>query len=499
MPEDIEPKDPCHDDGEHGPKHELLEMAKDANDSGRFLLSMFLYLAAFQKSSESTNGPSADSIDGLKHAWELACENKERSLAEYIFELLEPYLSSEEVPVYAERLQTLAFDRLEEMGISRSDIDDIANLISDELVSAESSSGLEGLFDGFLPIVSTTSVTASAEQPSDDEEAEDGEPAESPVLDPLDGSLRDALSFYPEGFSFDDLAGFDKQVAMLRDLGIGSDSDPVRSKLVEMLNYRHGVDASPAIDSMLLRAHAREDANRLMVATVGELGLPAVHMRMEPGFQGSPLLCISTHGVTNVTPMNVREAFSSGGVLVLENLDLWESPMVDMPEDGNPFLMMQLSRGAREAMGLVRAAVDDPNVMVMATSSLDGTIEEFFLELLEPLAFLDIELPDEEDRMHVWMDISKRHPSFRQLNKKELVRLSRNMPRFDIYMAAREALEEAYKTGLAMGRYVPISRENILDKLACYHSFDSEEYRELEEELVSDFKTELEDLDDLLG
>ena len=51
------------------------------------------------------------------------------------------------------------------------------------------------------------------------------------------------------------------------------------------------------------------------------------------------------------------------------------------------------------------------------------------------------------------------------------MQLSRGMPRYDIYMAAREALEEAYRQGLAEGRYVPVSVENLLDKLAAYQDW----------------------------
>ena len=67
------------------------------------------------------------------------------------------------------------------------------------------------------------------------------------------------------------------------------------------------------------------------------------------------------------------------------------------------------------------------------------------------------------------------------------MRLSANLPRYDIYMAAREAIEEAYKQGLVERRYIPVSRENLFDKLAAYQPLDSAEYAELERLVVSDF------------
>ena len=73
------------------------------------------------------------------------------------------------------------------------------------------------------------------------------------------------------------------------------------------------------------------------------------------------------------------------------------------------------------------------------------------------------------------------------------------MPRFDIYMAAREAIEEAYKESLFARRYVPVTRDNLFDKLAAYQPLDSAEYAELERLVVSDFSASLGDLNDLVG
>ena len=69
---------------------------------------------------------------------------------------------------------------------------------------------------------------------------------------------------------------------------------------------------------------------------------------------------------------------------------------------------------------------------------------------------------------------------------------------YDMYMAAREAIEEAYKEGLMSRRYVPVTRENLFEKLAAYQPLDSEEYLALEEAVVKDFRADLEHIDDLL-
>ena len=73
-------------------------------------------------------------LEGLKQAWQLACKLKERSIAEYAFERLEPYLSSDEAAACAEQLQSLALDKLEEYGLSREDLEDMTDMISQDFL-----------------------------------------------------------------------------------------------------------------------------------------------------------------------------------------------------------------------------------------------------------------------------------------------------------------------------------------------------------------------------
>ena len=62
-----------------------------------------------------------------------------------------------------------------------------------------------------------------------------------------------------------------------------------------------------------------------------------------------------------------------------------------------------------------------------------------------------------------------------------------------------EQLEEAYKLGLLQRTYVPVSPQNIFEKLAACQPLDSDEYRAIEEALVSSFREDLDDLSDLMG
>ena len=116
----------------------------------------------------------------------------------------------------------------------------------------------------------------------------------------------------------------------------------------------------------------------------------------------------------------------------------------------------------------------------------DG-IEPFLLEILGPLTEVDIAYPTPGERAALWIDLAKKHPSIRGVNRISLVRFSANLARFDICMAARDAIEDAYKQGLRAGKYTPVHPYDLFEKLAAYQPLDSREYAELEEAMIRDF------------
>lgn len=255
-----------------------------------------------------------------------------------------------------------------------------------------------------------------------------------------------------------------------------------------MLNARHGLPAAPAPDSLLMRSPAREDAARFMEATLGELGVPGIRMHVEESWQGAIMLCLSAQKSKEFTFDTRTGRFEGRGALLLEDIDLWEFPQPQEPEDGlSAFMLAQMSRGAREAVNLIRTAVDDPNVYVLATASSEGPIEPFLLEILGPLTEVDIAYPTPGERAALWIDLAKKHPSIRGVNRISLVRFSANLARFDICMAARDAIEDAYKQGLRAGKYTPVHPYDLFEKLAAYQPLDSREYAELEEAMIRDF------------
>ncbi|MEE0594877.1 MAG: ribonucleotide reductase subunit alpha, partial [Eggerthella lenta] len=93
---------PSQNDEHSNSSTEYLRLASQACASGDAVLGMHLYLAAFERAQHG-EGSAVDeaALEGLKQAWQLACKLKERSIAEYAFERLEPYLSSDEAAACA--------------------------------------------------------------------------------------------------------------------------------------------------------------------------------------------------------------------------------------------------------------------------------------------------------------------------------------------------------------------------------------------------------------
>ena len=514
---------------------EYLRRAAQACATGDAVLGMHLYLTAFERGTRGTYVPEEETLNGLRQAWSLACKLKERSLAEYIFEKLEPYLNADEVAACADQLQRLALDKLEEYGLSREDLEDMTDMISQDFLGIDPARFMKvehmtlpqtGRIN-LMPSSLTKALKAPDEAKSSTLDAKDSDlsvvekqEADQPVVvnqvdapstsstsalakasvSDLMGGEADAHAIVStvEHVSYADIVGYDEAIAFMRDFGLGMQDDSQFQNLVTLLNERHGLDRMPAADTLLFRSPAREDANRFMAATLGELHMPAIRMRMEENLQGMPVLCVMAQADNQPTLNAARNLFEGPGVLMLEDLDLWVSPMADLGEEIGGFVFTGLSRGAREAINLIRSAVENPDVFVLASAAEMSEIDPFFYDLLEPLSVVDIGFPTPKERADIWEEIARDHPSINMVDREALVRFSTGMPRYDIYMAAREAIEDAYKASLVARYYLPVTQDALFEKLAAYQPLESDEYKALEDAVVGEFKRELEHLEDIL-
>lgn len=598
-----------------------LQRAASAVEEGDVVLGIHLYLAAYERALRENHSPSQAVLDGMGKAWDLAISAKQRSLAEYIFEKLEPFWKSEEVEEHAEQLQQLAFDKLEEYGFDRAQIEDMTDLMNQDLMDLEdvlcryedsyeghhgsspfaSHHGAHAAAGSADPSEADTcaedagedatdatgvagaagatgtaneavsahpagqagaqadaalaaggSVTegtakadatsepdvysalyahpedkhADAQSPASHKEAgssagkasHDGSaeesvhaevlPSDSPLAAAFAQLTNMALNSAQESeqeasaprFDYRNLVGFDRAIDQMAKLGVGRGNDPEFQRFIEMLNKRHGLPGMPGLGTLIFRSSAREDANCFMVATVGELGLPAIRMRLDRNAMGQVVLCVMASPNFKARLSGVsRTGFDSPTVVVLEDLDLWDLPFFDnSTEDPQAFMSIQLSRGAREALALLSAALTSPEATVLISASEPHDIDPFFWDLIGNHRIVDIDLPNDAERRAIWRSEQAQHPSLRGLNMRQLVEYSRTLSRFEIYAISNEAVEEAYRESVAQNRFCAVPTDAVLMRLSNFQPLDSKEYQELEDLAVERFRKELSDFDDLL-
>lgn len=563
-----------------------LQRAASAVEEGDIVLGIHLYLAAYERALRENRIPSEAVLEGMTKAWDLAIRAKQRSLAEYIFEKLEAFWTPEEMARHAQELQELAFDKLEEYGLDRSLVEDMADMVSQDLMDV--TDDVLYRYDGdvvdntALPLKRSAkngqlsskaendklneasvkgSVSSGAEQkaanqgsqsnPSDDpasvskekdiaalnsaaltssssEERNGGvhnednagvdkgaleiESAVIPSDSPLAAAFaqltnlatgaasKETQEAPQQQFNYRNLVGFDKAIASMAKLGVGRAKDPEFAQFLEMLNFRHGMPGMPGLGTLIFRSPAREDANCFMVATVGELGLPAVRMRLDRNAMGQVVLCVMASPNFKARLSGVsRSGFDSPTVVVLEDLDLWDLPFFDGSfDDVQSLLTIQLSRGAREALALVQAALTSPEATVLISASEPSEIDPFFWDLIGDHRFVDIDLPDEDERRKIWLSEQSQHPSMRGLNRGQLVDFSRGLSRFEIYAISNESVEEAYRESVAQNTFCAVETDKVLMRLSNFQPLESEEYKRMEDLAVDHFRKELANIDDLL-
>lgn len=563
-----------------------LQRAASAVEEGDIVLGIHLYLAAYERALRENRIPSEAVLEGMTKAWDLAIRAKQRSLAEYIFEKLEAFWTPEEMARHAQELQELAFDKLEEFGLDRSLVEDMADMVSQDLMDA--TDDVLYRYDGdvvdntALPLKRSAkngqlsskaendklneasvkgSVSSGAEQkaanqgsqsnPSDDpasvskekdiaalnsaaltssssEERNGGvhnednagvdkgaleiESAVIPSDSPLAAAFaqltnlatgaasKETQEAPQQQFNYRNLVGFDKAIASMAKLGVGRAKNPEFAQFLEMLNFRHGMPGMPGLGTLIFRSPAREDANCFMVATVGELGLPAVRMRLDRNAMGQVVLCVMASPNFKARLSGVsRSGFDSPTVVVLEDLDLWDLPFFDGSfDDVQSLLTIQLSRGAREALALVQAALTSPEATVLISASEPSEIDPFFWDLIGDHRFVDIDLPDEDERRKIWLSEQSQHPSMRGLNRGQLVDFSRGLSRFEIYAISNESVEEAYRESVAQNTFCAVETDKVLMRLSNFQPLESEEYKRMEDLAVDHFRKELANIDDLL-
>lgn len=524
-----------------------LQRAASAVEAGDNILGIHLYLAAYERALCEGFVPSEAALAGMDKAWDLAVATKQRSLAEYIFEKLEHYWSPEEMAARADELQRMAFDKLEEYGFDREAVEDVAEMINSDLMgegpdvlceyqdSAASQQDAPNLDELMDMLASATQEVldgkmGAADAPADADAAANAGAAANGANASADANGANANAAQPsapsapkkpvvrtstlvipqrkeeapahpqERFDYKSLVGFAGAVSAMNELGVGCSDDPEFNQFVQLLNQRHGLPTMPALGTLVFNCAAREDANYFMVATVGELKMPAVRMRVDHNAQGQAILCVTASpDFKSRLQTLARQGFEGPTALILEDLDLWDLPVFDgNPENIQGFMQMQLSRGAREALALIQSALENPEVTVFISASELSDIDGYFYEMIGPHRVINIDLPDADERRQVWRACQTQHPSLRGLDVSQLVDFSRTLSRYEIFAIANEAVEDAYRESLQQRRFCAVNTDDMLMRLANFQPLESDEYHRMEDLIAGHFRAQTHNFDDLL-
>ncbi|MGN0302335.1 MAG: hypothetical protein ACI4BI_05615 [Anaerotardibacter sp.] len=558
---------------------DFLQRAAAAVNAGDKVLAIHLFMAAFERSLQEDISPSFESLQGVERAWSLAVETKQRALAEYIFERMEPLWTDEQVLKHASELQTLSLDKLEEVGVPREALEGMINFMNQDL--SEIIPGLANLADlpgidldvkfenpaidsGITPAFPTSfdahrvSGPASSDQTSSNEATvapevpgfpnwkapntsgqKDGGVDETPVqkkvsenesaqMDAKAANQNEAAPSIPTismpsgpmpqiiipakkhrqakqepkparpRFNYSSISGFDSAIEDMKKLGVGRKNDKEFNEFIKSLNFRHGLPGMPGLGTLIFSCPSREDANYFMVATVGEMEVPAVRLRLDQNAQGQTILCVMSSPDFKQKLNTIAQAsFTSPCTVILEDLDLWDFPEPEFHSDNELFNLaqMQLTRGAREALALVKAALESPEVTVFISAQHVEEIDPFFMSLMNSFRVVEMDLPDAKERRKAWRSAQSEHPSMRGLDVNELVTFSKGMSRFEIFAISHELVEDAYRTSMMKNTFVAVGTDDALTRLSNFLPLDSAEYKEVEDQVVADFRLALDKLE----
>jgi hypothetical protein len=492
-----------------------LEAAQIALVNGQSRLAIHLFRAAFEVESAFGALVSSRVIDGIRKAWDLAFEMGDRSLAESIFGDLAPHNSTEQNEKATMRLQALAFDQLENIGITESDLENIADLISHEILDSDSNK----LFVSLRSVLEQIGVSFDEDEESQAiQKLSPGEDLAPSVKESSasDMSIQNGLARigrelrglgernkeeeHQRRLDYQALSGYDRALQRMRNFGFLAAGDEGYRSFVERSAAMHGVSQLSLDGTFLFCGPAREDVSLFAHATAGEIGFPVLHVSVDLDGQGNGTIKLAgpfRRGFFGGPP-DLMDMVTPCTVLI-ENIDYLQE-MFDNEQQaikrsggrirgmaGQPIRSMQT-----EITGYLRALRRKPGVIITATAQQGCILREPLRGLLGPIHEIEVGAPAAEERRDVLISFASEHPSFSELDIDRVAHLSEGLSRSDLVSASHAAVESAYRESLRTNRYNRVTLGDVLVQIASFISHDSPLYQQVEDEAVAQLACDLE-------
>jgi hypothetical protein len=492
-----------------------LEAAHAALLNNRPRLAIHLFRAAFEIESSYSSLASARVVEGLRKAWDLAFEMGDRSIAESIFGDLMPHNSPEQNEQATLRLQTLALGQLEDMGITEGDLENIAGVISREMLDADGEKLIDSLKTALeqLGVVAEDDESPQAIQklsPADIIASSTKRPSEqnSPARTGLAKIGRELREFgdrnredeRPKRLDYTMLSGYDRALERMRGFGFLSAKDESYRSFVERSAAMHGVFHLSLDGTFLFYGPAREDVSLFAHATAGEIGFPILHVSVDLDGQGNGTIKLAgpfRRGFLGSPPDLMDMA--SPCIVLIENIDhlqeMFDNEQQAIKHSGGRLRGMMGPSGRSmqaEITGYLRALRHKPGTLIMATAQRRGALREPLRSLLGAVHEIEVAAPQEDERRDVLVSFAGEHPSFTELDVDQIAHLSEGLSRNELVFAAHAAVESAYRESLRAGEYSRVTIGDVLVHLASFVDHDSPLYQQLEDEAVAQLARDLE-------
>jgi hypothetical protein len=497
-----------------------LEAAETALVSGQLRLAIHLFRAAFEVETAYGSLASGRVVDGLRKAWGLSIELGDRSIAESLFGDLAPYNNPEQNEQATMRLQTLALNQLEGMGITEDDLESIASVISREMLESDG----EDLLGSLKAALEQLGIHEGDEEEKDSasqQAIQKASPADSllPVRRSSSSDSSAKSGFARIGrelrelgdrnrgeteqkrLNYQVLAGYDRALEHMRDFGFLSAADENYRAFIERSAAMHGVSQLSLDDTFFFFGPSREDVSLFAHATAGEIGFPVLHVSVDLDSQGNGTIKLAgpfKRGFFG-SPPDLMDMVTPCVVLI-ENIDYLQEMFTNeqqaIKRSGGRIRGMMGAGGRSmqaEITGYLRALRRRPGIITMATSLHAGILREPLQSLLGPIHEIEVADPEQDERRDVLVSFAGEHPSFTELDVDRIAHLSAGLSRNELVFAAHAAVESAYRESLRTGRYNQVTLGDVLVQFAPFIDRDSPLYQQVEDEAVAQFYRDLEE------
>jgi hypothetical protein len=329
------------------------------------------------------------------------------------------------------------------------------------------------------------------------------------------------------------LAGFRRVEEKMRAFGLIDPSETELHDFFRQAESFHGVSGPVLTRNFMFVGSSREDCGVFAQATANEIGWPVITMIVDANSNGDGTIKVmapvrrSFFGQPRVADLPNPCTLVIQNVDILQNLFWGEEQAINkgngpygfrhteehprlfdpnrpggMPPGMSPGMppaqrACQRHSLQNEIMGYLGALFARGGVFVIATSAASSNemplvLSEQLDTLLGKPIEIDIGEPDLQERREVLDAFSDEHPSFHDLDKRRLARLSEGMSRFDIIVSCHRAVELAYSESLKNQRHQMVDFKDVLTHFARYLPQDSAAYRLVEDYLVAVFTEDIE-------